>query len=362
MEDDVKYMRMAVELAERGRGFTNPNPIVGAVIVRDGEVMGCGWHRGYGMPHAEREALADCREDVGGAVLYVTLEPCCHHGKTPPCTDAVIEAGIRKVVMGMEDPNPLVAGKGKALLEAAGIEVVCGVEAGAVRAQNKVFVKYVSEGMPWIAVKTAMTLDGKIASPYGDTMRITGEEARLRVHGMRAEFMGIVVGARTAAIDDPLLNCRLEGKHRQPVRIVVSSRAILPPQSRILATAALYPLIVAHTEEAPEGNLERIRRAGGETLLCGSCAGGVDTADMARRLGKRGMDSLLVEGGGNLNFSVLRQGLADEVYAFIAPAIAGGRNTLSPVEGEGFEEMLSLENMRAEFVGADLLVHAYIRK
>ena len=218
-------MNRARILADRGRGWVNPNPLVGAVIVKDGRIIGEGWHERYGGLHAERNAFKQCTEDPAGATLYVTLEPCCHYGKTPPCTEAVIENRIARVVVGLLDPNPLVAGKGIEMLRKAGIVVETGVEEEKLREQNRVFLKYITTRRPWIVMKTAMTLDGKIAAYTGDSHWVTGEESRKKVQEMRSVLMGIMVGSGTVKADDPLLNCRLKGEVRQPVRIIVDSTA-----------------------------------------------------------------------------------------------------------------------------------------
>lgn len=360
-EADRQFMRRAMELAERGKGFVNPNPLVGALIVRSGRVIGEGWHEYYGGLHAERNAFKNCIEDPKGATLYVTLEPCCHHGKTPPCVDAVIEQGITRVVVGLGDPNPLVAGKGLEKLVNAGIEVVTGVEEEALREQNRVFLKYITTGLPWVALKTAMTLDGKIAAFSGDARWVTGDDARLRVHRMRSEYMGIMVGSGTVKADDPLLNCRLEGEHRQPVRIVVDSKASVAFDSQVVRTARVFPLLVAHTVRADEEQLEMIQEAGGGTLLCEEKDGRVDIADLLKKLGARGIDSILLEGGGELNYTFVKAEAIDEVYAFIAPKIVGGRTAKTPVEGEGVERMeeaLELSSFAVEAIGRDILLMA----
>lgn len=360
-EADRQFMQRAMELAERGKGFVNPNPLVGALIVRGSRVIGEGWHEYYGGLHAERNAFKNCIEDPKGATLYVTLEPCCHHGKTPPCVDAVIEQGIARVVVGLGDPNPLVAGKGLEKLVNAGIEVVTGVEEEALREQNRVFLKYITTGLPWVALKTAMTLDGKIAAFTGDARWVTGGDARLRVHRMRSEYMGIMVGSGTVKADDPLLNCRLEGEHRQPVRIVVDSKASVAFDSQVVRTARVFPLLVAHTVQADEEQLEMIQEAGGATLLCEEKDGRVDIADLLKKLGARGIDSILLEGGGELNYTFVKAGAIDEVYAFIAPKIVGGRTAKTPVEGEGFERMeeaLELSPFAVETIGRDILLMA----
>ena len=364
-QEDIEYMRRAMELAERGVGFTNPNPMVGAVIVKGGKVIGEGWHERCGEWHAERNAFKNCTVPAEGATMYVTLEPCCHYGKTPPCTEAIIEHGIARVVVGMEDPNPLVAGKGIALLREAGIEVVCGVEEEALREQNRVFLKYISTKLPWVAMKTAMTLDGKIATRTGDSKWITGAEARAYVHELRHRFMAIVVGIGTAVADDPLLNCRIEGRGvRQPIRVVVDSNARLSLDSQLVKTAGEYRTIVAHTRFAPEESVKALREAGVEMLLCKEKEGLVDVRNLLELLGQSGIDSILLEGGGSLNYTFLAEGLADELYAFIAPKIVGGMNAKTPVEGVGMEKMADAINLELENVlnvGHDVLLKLKVK-
>lgn len=364
-QEDIEYMRRAMELAERGVGFTNPNPMVGAVIVKGGKVIGEGWHERCGEWHAERNAFKNCTVPAEGATMYVTLEPCCHYGKTPPCTEAIIEHGIARVVVGMEDPNPLVAGKGIALLREAGIEVVCGVEEEALREQNRVFLKYISTKLPWVAMKTAMTLDGKIATRTGDSKWITGAEARAYVHELRHRFMAIVVGIGTAVADDPLLNCRIEGRGvRQPIRVVVDSNARLSLDSQLVKTAGEYRTIVAYTRFAPEESVKALREAGVEMLLCKEKEGLVDVRNLLELLGQSGIDSILLEGGGSLNYTFLAEGLADELYAFIAPKIVGGMNAKTPVEGAGMEKMADAINLELENVlniGHDVLLKLKVK-
>ena len=364
-QEDIEYMRRAIELAERGVGFTNPNPMVGAVIVKGGKVIGEGWHERCGEWHAERNAFKNCTVPAEGATMYVTLEPCCHYGKTPPCTEAIIEHGIARVVIGMEDPNPLVAGKGIALLREAGIEVVCGVEEEALREQNRVFLKYISTKLPWVAMKTAMTLDGKIATRTGDSKWITGAEARAYVHELRHRFMAILVGIGTAVADDPLLNCRIEGRGvRQPIRVVVDSNARLSLDSQLVKTAGEYRTIVAHTRFAPEERVKALRETGVEMLLCKEKEGLVDVRNLLELLGQSGIDSILLEGGGSLNYTFLSEGLADELYAFIAPKIVGGMNAKTPVEGAGMEKMADAINLELENVlniGHDVLLKLKVK-
>ena len=264
-DEDIKYMRMALALAERGRGHVGPNPMVGAVIVRDGRVLAQGWHHVCGSLHAERDALASCSESVGGATMYVTLEPCCHHGKQPPCTDAIIAAGISRVVMAMTDPNPLVAGHGAAILREHGIEVTSGVLEAEARHLNRIFIKYITTRRPWVVLKWAIS---------GDSKWVSGEQSRRLVHELRGRYMGIVAGKGTVLADDPMLNCRLDGM-RQPVRIIVDSKASMPPDCQLARTAREYRTVVAHTDMVETQRLEALRSCGVETLLCSCGADGM---------------------------------------------------------------------------------------
>ena len=364
-QEDIEYMRRAMELAERGVGFTNPNPMVGAVIVKNGKVIGEGWHERCGEWHAERNAFKNCAVSAEGATMYVTLEPCCHYGKTPPCTEAIIEHRIARVVIGMEDPNPLVAGKGIALLREAGIEVVCGIEEEALREQNRVFLKCISTKLPWVALKAAMTLDGKIATRTGDSKWITGAEARAYVHELRHRFMAVLVGIGTAVADDPLLNCRIEGRGvRQPIRVVVDSNARLSLESQLVKTAGEYRTIVAYTRFAPEERVKALQEMGVEMLLCEEKEGLVDVKNLLVLLGQSGIDSILLEGGGSLNYTFLAERLVDEVYAFIAPKIVGGVSAKTPVEGLGVEKMADAINLELKNVlnmGDDVLLKLKVK-
>ena len=293
----------------------------------------------------------------------MTLEPCCHYGKTPPCTEAVIEHGIARVVVGLVDPNPLVAGKGIQALRNAGIEVVTGVGEEKVREQNRVFLKFIAERMPWVVMKTAMTLDGKIAAHTGDSRWVTGEEARRRVQEMRRTYMSIMVGAGTVKADNPLLNCRLEEEVRQPVRIVVDSGAALGLDCQLVETAREYRTIVAHTRRASAEKLRALQERGVETLCCPEKDCRVDLEALLRQLAERGIDSVLLEGGGALNESFLRAGLVDEVCAFIAPKLIGGEGAKTPVEGRGIARMndaIAVRDVVVEKVGEDLLVRGKI--
>ena len=372
---DRQYMMMAMDEAEKGVGFVSPNPMVGAVIVKDGRVIGKGYHKKYGGLHAEREALADCKargESPAGAAMYVTLEPCCHYGKQPPCTDAIVEAGITRVVAGMGDPNPLVCGKGLKILEEAGIETECGLCEPELKEQNRVFLKYITTGRPWVALKYAMTADGRIATVSGDSKWISCGQSREYVHLLRHRYTGIVAGIGTVLSDDPMLNCRItfpeEGK--SPVRIILDSRASMPVDSNIVRTAGQYRTILVHTSKAGTASLGMLRGLGVETLLCAEDAKGrPDVAVLCDTLGRMGIDSVLVEGGAETAWSFIKAGFVDEYYVFMAPKIVGGGAGVSgcavakgPVGGEGVWSMGQAVPMAFADVwisGGDVAVHAY---
>ena len=360
---DEDYMRMALELARNARGRTSPNPMVGAVIVKNERVVGVGWHRKAGTPHAEIHALAMAGELARDAVLYVTLEPCSHYGRTEPCAKAVVEAGIRRAVIAMKDPNPKVSGRGMEILRNAGIEVVCGVLKKEAERLNEVFLKWVITGKPFLVMKTAMSLDGKIATVTGESQWITNELSRRRVHEWRDIYDGILVGIQTVLKDDPSLTTRLpHGKGKNPIRIVVDSKARISLSSRLLTDGAA-PTMVAVTERALPERIEAIRKAGAVVLVAG---GGehVDLQDLMRQLGERGICSVFVEGGGTINFSLLQEGLVDKIHAFIAPKLLGGRTALTSVEGDGFSALskaAELRDISVEMLGADILVSGYVR-
>ena len=365
-------MQRAIELARLGAGFVNPNPMVGCVVVKDDIVITEGYHEYYGGLHAERNALTHTTADCKDATLYVTLEPCCHHGKTPPCTDIIIEKGIKKVVVGLLDPNPLVSGKGISILQNAGIEVVTGVEEEKIKELNKVFLKYIKTKRPYVLLKTAMTLDGKIASYTGDSRWITNEKSRKLVHKLRSEMMGIVAGIGTVKADDPMLNCRLEVQQltanqqsniHQPIRIIVDSKASISLESNIVKTAKEYKTIIAvsqqSTDNSQQSKIEMLKSFNVEILYCEEKDGHVDINDLMIKLGEKGIDSLLLEGGSCLNAAFLQAGCVDEVYAFIAPKIIGGEHCKSPVGGPGIELMkdaITFDKVEIEQIENDILI------
>ncbi len=377
---DRDYMLRAIELAKKGLGWTNPNPMVGAVIVKDGRIIGEGYHERCGELHAERNAIASLTESAEGATLYVTLEPCCHYGKTPPCTEAILEQKIARVVIGSRDPNPLVAGKGAAILRKAGVQVEEDFMREECDELNPVFFHYITKKTPYVVMKYAMTADGKIAARTGDSKWITGEAARQRVQEMRHQYMGIMAGIGTVLADDPMLNVRISGK-KSPVRIICDSRLRIPLDCRIVKTAKEYRTIVAYAGEnfnvngdggengdirAKNGSLaenarklEQLRTTGVETVSVSDAYGRVDLKKLMEYLGKQGIDSVLLEGGGTLNDAALSAGIVNEIYAFIAPKIFGGAGAKTPVSGIGVAhppEAVMLELKDVEKIGDDLML------
>lgn len=352
-------MRRAIALAQQGRGYTNPNPVVGAVIVKNGRVIGEGYHERHGGLHAERNALAACTEDPEGAELYVSLEPCCHHGKTPPCTDAIIERKLGHVYVGSSDPNPLVAGKGVKLLRQAGIGVAEHVLEEECDELNRVFFHYIQTGRPYVTLKYAMTADGKIATFTGESQWITGEEARRHVHQLRHENAAIMVGIGTVLADDPMLNCRIEGG-KDPVRIICDSRLKIPLDSKIVTTAQDIATVVVTCcgPEDAANKIAALETAGCRILRVNAKSNMVDMNKVLEWIGAQHLDSLLVEGGGQLAWSAVQDGLVDRVVAYIAPKIFGGKDARTPVGGSGFEhpaEAAQMKIRRIQQIGADLM-------
>lgn len=388
--DDIFLLQEAMLVGQQGEGRVNPNPLVGALVVKDDEVVASGFHPRYGEKHAERVAFDDAEAkgiDCKGATMYVTLEPCCHEGHQPPCTDAIIEHGIARVVVGLLDPNPLVAGHGLELLREAGIEVETLEEAMTssadssllkagkellknLRMQNRAFLKYITTGQPWVTAKWAMTLDGKIATHTGDSKWITGEKARQHVHVVRRNNMAILCGIGTVMADDPLLTVRLteetmqqigakEHEIRQPIRIIADRRARIPMESQLVRTAHESPLVIAYANGADEEKLELLRDAGAILWNCNTLS------ELIQRAGAEQIDSILLESGGTLSEGMLREGLIDEVMAFIAPKIIGGKMAKTPVEGDGAEMMsqaILLKDKVILPIGEDVLISGLVEK
>lgn len=358
-----KYMERAIELATRAAGWTNPNPMVGAVIVKDGRVIGEGYHRRHGELHAERNAIASLTESAEGATIYVTLEPCCHHGLTPPCTEAIIENKFAKVVIGSRDPNPKVAGKGVKQLREAGIEVVEDFMRDECDAINDVFFHYITKKTPYVVMKYAMTADGKIATKTGESKWVTGPEAREYVHQMRHRYMGIMAGIGTVLADDPMLNTRIDGM-KDPVRIICDTNLRIPLDCQIVKTAEAIRTIVACGSGSVDKKTE-LQSHGVEIIECELVGGSIDLKDLMVKIGALGIDSILLEGGGTLNYSALEAGIVNEIDAFVAPKIWGGRDAKSPVEGEGIEhpaDGTELELMEVKQIGSDLLARYRVKE
>lgn len=355
--NDADYMRRAIALAQKGLGWTNPNPMVGAVIVKHGRIIGEGYHQRCGGPHAERNALASLTEPADGATLYVTLEPCCHYGKTPPCCEAILEHHIARVVIGSRDPNPLVSGKGANLLRSHGILVEQDFLREECDALNPVFFHYITTGEPYTVMKYAMTLDGKIASRTGASKWITGETARQHVHLLRGSYSAILAGIGTVLADDPLLNCRIPDAH-QPLRVIVDSGLRIPDTCQICRTAGEYPTLIAYAEADP-AKVEALNAMGIQTVLLPDANARVDLRALMHYLGSRSIDSVLIEGGGTLHEASLQAGIVHHVSAYIAPVLLGGRDAKTPVEGLGAsapENGARLCNLHITPLGDDLLL------
>jgi diaminohydroxyphosphoribosylaminopyrimidine deaminase/5-amino-6-(5-phosphoribosylamino)uracil reductase len=368
-EQDRRHLERALELAEQGRGHTSPNPLVGAVIARDGEVLGEGYHAAYGAPHAEVTAIASCEQDPIGATMYVTLEPCCHQGQTPPCTEAIVRAGIKRVVVASDDPTDKASGRGLGILRDEGIDVVVsnGDEPMAENARllNQPFRKHAITGKPHVIFKSAMSLDGKVATPTGDSKWISGEESRRLVHHWRAEADAVCVGVGTALADDPLLTARTGEAGRQPRRIVFDSEARLPLESNLVRTAHEAPLIIVVSRVAARASTDALRAAGAEII---TAAGGSEherAQNGLRKLGEIGIQSILLEGGPHLAGAFLDAGEIDELRLFIAPIALGGRSARVAFEGEGSESISAAQralSLTSEPVGEDLLLRARLKE
>lgn len=358
-------MRRALALARRAEGRTSPNPMVGAVVVKDGRVVGEGYHRRAGAPHAEAEALQQAGEAARGATVYVTLEPCAHHGRTPPCTEALIRAGVAEVYYAVQDPNPKVCGKGRAALLEAGIAVHVGLCEEEAEALNRPYFKHVTTGLPYVTAKFAMSLDGKIATRTGESKWITGESARRRVHELRNVSDALLVGAGTVLADDPLLTTRLEGTDiHHPVRIVADSRGRVPLSARVFSPDLPGRTVLATTDRAPEAHVQALRARGVEVWRLPAAGDGrVSLPDLLREVGKRDMVTLMVEGGSELLGALFAQGLVDRVWVFIAPIVIGGAGAPTPVGGTGvasLAEAIRFMPPVVEIVGQDLWLRAEV--
>lgn len=362
-----EYMKLALELAKKGKGRVHPNPMVGAVIVKDGKIIGQGYHKKCGEGHAEVNAFKDAEEkneNVEGAEMYVTLEPCSHFGKTPPCADKIIEKKISKVFIGTLDPNPLVAGRGVKKLKDAGIYVEYGILESECYKLNEVFMKYIVKKEPFVIMKTGMSLDGKVATYSGESKWITGEKSREDVHKLRNELTGIMVGINTVLKDNPELTCRIDGG-RNPIRIIVDSTLKIPMDCKIVNTAKEVETIIATTDKSNLDKRKSLEDKKIKVIVVPSKNGKVDLKELMIALGKLKIDSILLEGGGTLNFSALEEGIVDKVKIYIAAKIIGGKDSKTPIEGRGIDSLkdaFKITNLSVSTIEEDILIEGYVEK
>lgn len=356
-----KYMLRAIELAKGGIGFVNPNPLVGAVIVKDGRIIGEGFHERYGELHAERNALKNCAENAEGADMFVTLEPCCHYGKNPPCTEAVIESGIKRVFVGSFDPNPLVAGKGIAMLREHGIEVIEGFLRGECDKLNDIFFHYITAKTPYVVMKAAISADGKIAAVTGDAKWITNEKSRAHSHETRKRVSAILVGVNTIIADDPMLNCRAENPSN-PARIICDSSLRIPLDSKIIETAREIPTYIA-TVCRDTKKIEAIEQRGAHIIKTAVRDTKVDLSDLMKQLGQMGFDSVLIEGGGEIHASALRERIVNKLQIYIAPKLIGGdgKNAVAPLGILCAKDAVMLKNPVISCFDGDVLIEYEVR-
>jgi diaminohydroxyphosphoribosylaminopyrimidine deaminase / 5-amino-6-(5-phosphoribosylamino)uracil reductase len=362
--NDNEFMRLALDLAARGAGYVAPNPMVGAVVVQEGRVVGRGYHQAVGGPHAEVHALDDAGDLARGATLYVTLEPCNHHGRTPPCTRKILEAGIRRVVVAVDDPNPDVTGGGNAYLKSQGLQVLCGVCRDQALRLNESFFKYVRTGIPFVVLKMAATLDGRIATRTGDARWVTGPEARARVHLLRHAMDAVMVGVGTVKADDPELTTRLETERGvDATRIILDTHLRMPDTARMLQQVSAAETWVVCGPGADPDNRKRLADQGAVVVEAGLADGRIDLAMLMRILGDRGITSLLIEGGSRVAAAALKAGIVDKALFFYAPKILGGDDGIPMCSGPGPEKMrdcLPLHRVAVDRVGADVLISGYL--
>jgi len=362
--EELKFMRLALRLANRGKGRTSPNPAVGAVVVKGGRVIGRGWHRQSGEAHAEVRAIAQAGGAARGGTIYVTLEPCCTYGRTPPCTDAIVRAGVKKVIVAALDPNPRHHGRGIALLRRSGALVRDGLLSREASALNEDFAKYITTGLPFTTVKVAMSLDGKIATVRGDSRWISGTESRRQSHRTRFFSDAILVGRRTVERDDPSLTARPEGRvAKVPWRIILDSKAKITLGLNVLKPPDVSRTIIAVTNSAPRGRIARVEALGARVIRCPARRGRVSLRSLWRRLGRMGVMSVMIEGGGETVASALEEGVVDRVMVFVAPTIIGGRGAPTPVGGDGIKRIadaIPLSSVAVERCGDDVLIVGYV--
>jgi diaminohydroxyphosphoribosylaminopyrimidine deaminase/5-amino-6-(5-phosphoribosylamino)uracil reductase len=365
---DRAYLARAIELAARGVGWTNPNPVVGAVVATAEATLGEGWHEKLGGPHAEVNAIRACGDaDLSQATLYVSLEPCCHHGRTPPCTEAIITSGIRRVVLASDDPTEKANGRGLGVLRDEGIEIVLADDDTARKGRllNQAFRKHARVGRPWVLFKSAMTLDGKVATRAGDSQWISGQQSRELAHRWRASVDAVAIGIGTALADDPQLTARVEGVHRQPRRVVFDSLARLPVTSQLVQAAAEVPLIVVVSRAARRSETDGLTAAGAEVIVASGANEQGRVRSALDQLAGMDIAAVLLEGGPHLAGAFLDAGEIDEVRLFLAPMLLGGANARDPLEGEGvarISDAIKAMTLDCSHVGEDLLVSARLRE
>lgn len=356
-------MRRVIELARKGEGGTSPNPLVGSVIVKNGKLIGEGYHKKAGLPHAEIMALRRAGSRAKGAALWVNLEPCVHHGRTPPCTDAIISSGIKQVFVGIQDPNPLVRGKGIRRLRLAGIKVVSGILRKDCERQNEVFDKFIRTNMPFVILKSAVSLDGKIATRARESKWISSPQSRRIVHELRNQVDAVMVGAGTVVKDDPQLTPRLKNtRENPPVRVILDNEHIVSARAKVFQDAQTHPVIYCATKNLPRAKEMKLKRMGVQILKLQEKQGGIHLKQLMNKLGAMGITSILAEGGGEINASLLREHVADKIMLFVAPIIIGGRNAVNVVGGEGvaaIRQAYKIKNMTVQPVGPDLLIEGY---
>ena len=357
-----EYMRRAIDLAKKGIGYTNPNPLVGAVIVKNDKIIGEGYHEKIGGLHAERNALKNCKEDPKDAEIYVTLEPCCHYGKTPPCTEALIEAGIKKVYVGNVDPNPKVAGGGIKILREHGIEVETGILKDECSQLNDIFFHYINSDIPYVALKYAMTLDGKIQTASGQSKWITGETAREHVHKLRHQYAAIMAGIGTVLADDPMLNARIEGgKRSNPGHLRFEFKDQRNVKHR--KNGKRDPNDHCNNKRRFK-KIDHLKQQRRNHLKTSKQDGRVNLKEVLQRLRTMEIDSVLVEGGGTLNESLIQNGCVHKVYAYIAPKLFGGANAKTPVEGKGIlniQDAITLDSLKVTTLDKDILLEGKVK-
>lgn len=364
-ESDRHYMKLALNLALKGEGRTNPNPVVGAVVVKSGEVVAKGYHQKAGLPHAEIIALRKAGDMARGADLYVNLEPCCHHGRTPPCTEAIIASGIKKVILGIRDPNKLVSGRGIRFLRKKGVEVVVGVLRRDCEKINEPFIKYITTGRPWVILKSAFSLDGKIATRTGDSRWITGPQARAYAHRLRSRVDAVLVGAETVRLDDPQLTVRPKKKGVQnPTRIVVAGKTNISASAKIFNNAHKERVIYAATASLSLSEKKKIQGIGVEVLIIKRKKDQVDLSLLMGKLGDMGVSSVMIEGGSEISGTAFKEKLVDKVIYFLAPKIIGGKNAPGPIGGQGIaklKEFVKVKEMSVARLGNDLVIEGNIQ-